>query len=54
MSERACPESQMVADLENRRTHEANHNALRGAEVLFGEFRQARAELLAGQLEAAP
>ena len=41
-----------VADLENRRTHEANHNAAR-LEVLLREFRQARAELVR-QLEAFP
>jgi uncharacterized damage-inducible protein DinB len=41
-----------AADLENRRTREANHNAAR-LEVLLREFRQARAELVR-RLEALP
>ncbi len=35
-----------VADLENRRTHEANHNAKAIADLLGG-FRRARADLVA-------
>ena len=41
-----------VADLQNRRTNEANHNATR-FETLLSEFRQARAKLVR-QLEGFP
>ena len=43
-----------VADLKNRRTHEANHNA-RPVEEILGEFRAARAALVerVGKMEAA-